>query len=102
MLDREGRVSIHISIAVFVGSPRGGHEPVRLFKLGQESINRSIPAHVASFGWPSTSGRRARISAIEIIGKNRTNTNNKLRNKPMEPNRVAQSQKVGEYMPQED
>jgi hypothetical protein len=43
-----------------------------------------------------------RISDIEIIGKKRTNRNKRQRNSPMEPNKVAQSQKVGEYMPQED
>ena len=37
----------------------------------------------------------ARISAIEIIGRNRTNRNNSVRNKPIVPMKVLQSQIVG-------
>ena len=43
-----------------------------------------------------------RISDIEIAGNTRRNKNNKQKNKPSEPNSVAQSQNVGEYIPHDD
>src|SRR5262249_9150621 len=45
-------------------------------------------------------GRIDRISKIEIIGRNRRNRKNKVRNSPMGPMYVAQSQMVGRYRPQ--
>src|SRR6516162_6000841 len=100
MFDWKRSVSIHISIAVLMSRSGRRHQAIRLVKLRQESINRRIFGHVASFGCPWASGRSARISAMEIIGRKRINTYSKLKNKPMEPNKVAQSQNVGEYIPQ--
>ena len=44
----------------------------------------------------------ARISAMEIIGRNRRNRNSSARNRPIDPTKVAQSQNVGLYMPHDD
>ena len=43
-----------------------------------------------------------RISKMEIIGRNRRNRNNSVRNRPIVPRKVDQSQNVGAYMPQDE
>src|SRR6185436_6465349 len=43
-----------------------------------------------------------RISKIEIIGRNRMNRKNSVRNSPIVPMNVIQSQIVGWYIPQDE
>ena len=48
------------------------------------------------------SGTIVRISKIEIIGSTRMNRKNSVRNSPIVPKNVIQSQRVGQNMPQDD
>src|SRR6266566_3518014 len=55
-----------------------------------------------SSSFTSASGRRVRISKIEIIGKKRMNRNTRERKSPIVPIKVAQSHTVPAYMPHDD
>src|SRR5580698_2907595 len=66
-------------------------------KLGHHSVNWS-----ALHSFTSASGRRVRISKIDIMGRMRTKRNIAARNLPMVPMYVIQSQRVGKYIPQEE
>src|SRR6187200_843924 len=51
---------------------------------------------------PSVSSTSSRISDIDIAGNSRKNKNNKQKNNPSDPSKVAQSKNVGEYIPHDD
>ena len=48
------------------------------------------------------SGSIVRISKIEIIGRKRRNRNSSVRNSPIVPTNVDQSQNVGAHMPHDE
>src|SRR5439155_18285025 len=83
------------SITFRIGAPGRVDQKFVVFKLGHQSVNRSIMAH----NFPSfLSAISSRTSEMEIIGRKRTNRNSSDKNKPMLPKSVAQSQKVGKYI----
>ena len=60
-------------------------------ELGEHAVCASPWIHGAPRSWVSNS----RISAMEITGTKRTNSNSSQPKKPIEPMRIAQSQNVG-------
>src|SRR5207249_5864718 len=76
-------------------------------EFGHQAVNGGGSGHSVALNCQITlrssstfaCGRIVRISKIEIIGRNLRNRNNSVRNSPIVPMKVDQSQIVGLYLP---
>src|SRR5438477_479209 len=96
-LDWKWGVGVHSAIAFRIGAPRSAKEIFRVAELRHQSIRlvcRRVHAVACSF----RSATNSRTSEMEIIGRNRMKRNRSVRNNPMLPKSVAQSQMVGVYI----
>ena len=85
-------------------SPRRARSDRRTRPSGRRRRRRRRCASHAPAGPrpPSPPAASSRISKIEIIGRKRRNRNSSVRNRPIVPTKVDQSQNVGWYMPHDD
>ena len=99
LFDRKRRVGVHPPVAFADArgaSPRRARSDPRTRPSGRKSA-RLRRSHQITRRSSSTfaSGRIVRISKIEIIGRKRRNRNSSVRNRPIVPTKVDQSQNVG-------
>src|SRR5437899_363480 len=94
LLDREGAEGIHRPVALVAGAAGGVDQLRRTVELGEEPVDRRPPSH-ASASFTSAWGRIMRISEIEIMGRKRMKSRNRVAKSPIVPMKVAQSQRVG-------
>src|SRR5438309_11419358 len=90
-------VGVHSAIAFRIGAPRSAKEIFRIAELRHQSVDlvcRRVHTDACSF----RSATNSRTSEMEIIGRKRMNKNRSVRNNPMLPKSVAQSQMVGVYI----
>src|SRR5262249_21078279 len=99
LLNRERRVRVQPAVAMLVRAARRRDKGCWLVELRHHAVDRRCLHSTAS---TLASGRMVRISKIEIIGKNLRNRNSSVRNRPIVPTNVDQSQNVGSYMPQDE
>ena len=99
-LDRVRRVRVELREAFLARAPRRVHERGRVFELGHQAVDPGAAHSSASRTFAS--GRIARISKIEIIGRMRMKRKSSAMKRPMVPTNVAQSKIVPWYMPQDE
>jgi len=83
--DWERAVRIDLLIAGFVRLLGGVDQGLRRIEFSNEAVNGIALRH---YSFTSASGRRVRISKIEMAGKNRRNRNIAARNMPIVPKYV--------------
>src|SRR5262249_15329189 len=102
LVDRIGRIRVHLLIALLTRAARGVDQVLRAFEFGDEPVERRpfrrrrrvgltcvLGAHCsfrsASAGASSASRTRERISKIEIIGRKRIKRKKRATKNPMVP-----------------
>src|SRR3954454_13056064 len=83
--DWEWAVSVDLLVARPVRLFGGVEKRLRRIKLGHDAVNRIALRH---YSFTSASGRRVRISKIEMAGRKRRNRNIAARNIPIVPKNV--------------
>src|SRR5438874_8285499 len=95
----KGREAVHLSVAFCESFLRRAKKFILRFEFRSQP-EKIFLAHVVIAFWGSATS--SRDSEIAIIGRNRMNKNNSVRNNPMLPKSVAQSQTVGKNIPHDD
>src|ERR1051326_6467494 len=97
LFQRIRRVGIHLAITGRVGAFGRFDQLGRRLKFSHQSVNRCS----SHYSFTLACGISVRISKMEIAGISRMNIKKSRVKKPMVPTKIATSQRVNQYMPQE-